>query len=130
MKRRQFIKRSAIFSAPSILPSSVLGQGGATAPSERIGIGLIGCGGQGNGVFNGILNNKQVIGLAVCDPDAERMNKSRDNVNKRNGSKDCATYGDFRELCANKDIDAVVVGTPDHWHAVAAMEALRNGKDV
>jgi predicted dehydrogenase len=111
------------------VPASVLGQG-AVAPSERIGVGLIGCGGQGSGVFNGMLNNKEVQGLAVCDPDAQRMNRAKENVEKRYGKKGCATHGDFRELCARKDIDAVVVGTPDHWHALAALEAVRNGKDV
>ena len=68
MKRRDFIQRSAAFSAPLILPASVLGKDGHTAPSERVTVALIGCGGQGNGVFNGMLNNKEVQGVAVCDP--------------------------------------------------------------
>ncbi|MCH7226999.1 Gfo/Idh/MocA family protein [Haloferula sp. A504] len=137
MKRRHFIQRSAAFSVPLIVPASVLGKGGTTAPSERVGVGLIGCGGQGSGVFNGMLNLKEVQGLAVCDPDAQRMNKAKDNVEKRyakekeSGSfKGCDTHADFRELCAREDIDAVVVGTPDHWHAVTALAALRAGKDV
>jgi predicted dehydrogenase len=137
MQRRQFIKHSAIFSAPLIIPSSVLGQGGQVAPSKRIGLGLIGCGGQGSGVFNGLLNSKEVQGIAVCDPDGQHLQKAKENVEKRyakekeSGSyKGCATYGDFRELCARDDIDAVVVGTPDHWHAIAALAALRAGKDV
>ena len=111
------------------MPASVLGQG-AVAPSERIGVGLIGCGGQGSGVFRGMLNSKEVQGLAVCDPDAQRMERMKGDVDKRYGKKGCAGYNDFRELCARKDIDAVVVGTPDHWHAVAALGAIRNGKDV
>ncbi len=137
MKRRQFIKRSAAFSVPLIVPASVLGRDGAVAPSERIGVGLIGCGGQGSGVFNGMLNLAEVQGLAVCDPDAQRMTKAKENVEKRyakdkeSGSyKGCDAYGDFRELCARDDIDAVVVGTPDHWHAITALAALRAGKDV
>ena len=137
MKRRHFIQRSAAFSAPLILPASVLGQGGATAPSERVTVGLIGCGGQGSGVFNGMLNSKEVQGVAVCDTDSQRANKAKDNVNSRYAKekesgafKGCDVYGDFRELCERDDIDAVVVGTPDHWHAVAALTALRAGKDV
>ena len=107
MKRRHFLKHSAFASAPLILPASVLGQGGAIAPSERIGLALIGCGGQGSGVFNGILNNKEVQGLAVCDTDSDRMNKAKAKVDGRYAkdkasgtSKGCDTYSDFRELCA------------------------------
>ncbi len=137
MKRRHFIQRSAALSAPLILPASVLGKGGAVPPSERVNVGLIGCGGQGNGVFNAMLNFKDVQGIAVCDPDAHRMNDTKGKVEQRyaeareRGSyKGCDTYGDFRELCAREDIDAVVIGTPDHWHAISALAALRAGKDV
>lgn len=137
MKRRQFIKKSAIFSAPLIIPSSVLGQGGATAPSGHIGLGLIGCGGQGSRVFNGLLNSNKVRGLAVCDTDKNRMNGLKNGVDRRYAKdkqggtiKGCTAHDDFREICSRDDIDAVVIGTPDHWHAVAAMTALRAGKDV
>ncbi|MGB1128687.1 MAG: Gfo/Idh/MocA family protein [Haloferula sp.] len=137
MKRRDFIQRSAAFSAPLILPASVLGKDGHTAPSERVTVALIGCGGQGNGVFNGMLNNKEVQGVAVCDPDAQRADNARKKTEGRyakereSGSyKGCEAYGDFREICSRDDIDAVVIGTPDHWHAVSAMAAVRAGKDV
>jgi predicted dehydrogenase len=137
MKRRHFIQRTAAFSAPLIVPASVLGKGGATAPSERVTVGLIGCGGQGSGVFNGMLNLKEVQGVAVCDVDGQHRDKRKAETEKRyakdkeSGSyKGCDAYTDFRELCARDDIDAVVVGTPDHWHAIAALTALRAGKDI
>lgn len=137
MNRRRFIQSTAAFSVPLIVPASVLGKGGAVAPSERVTVGLIGCGGQGSGVFHGMLNLAEVQGIAVCDPDGQRRGNAKDKTEKRyakdreSGSyKGCAEYNDFRELCAREDIDAVVVGTPDHWHAIAAVTALRAGKDV
>ncbi len=69
-------------------------------------------------------------GIAVCDPDKNNMNRARDHVNQKNGNKDCETFTDFRDLCAMKDLDAVIVGTPDHWHSLACLEALNNKKDV
>ncbi len=117
MKRRNFLKTSAAsaLAAPTIIPSSVLG---ADAPSNQITLGLIGCGGQGNGNLNNLMGKSGTRGIAVCDPDKNNMNRSRDNVNKRYGNKDCQTFTDFRDLCAMKELDAVIVGTPDHWHSV------------
>ncbi len=136
MKRRNFLKSSAVsaIAAPTIIPASVLGQ---EAPSKQVTLGLIGCGGQGTGNLRGLMNQQGTRALAVCDPDKNHMNRARDHVEKRYAQdkesgkyKGCQTYGDFRELCARKDIDAIIVGTPDHWHALATLEALRNGKDV
>ena len=147
--RRKFLASSAAAAAaPWIVPASALGRAGRPAPSERVTLGIIGCGGMG------ISNMEQFMGLpdvqvvAVCDVDREyTLTKGSKNafgrepakgrVEKRYGEaapggsyKGCAAYKDFRELCARKDIDAVVVATPDHWHARCALEALRNGKDV
>ena len=139
MKRRTFLKSSSAtaLAAPTIISASALGAVGATSPNSRIGLGLIGCGGQGNGDLFGLMNSKEIQTLAVCDPDKSHVDKTKAQVEKRYGEdtasgvyKGCDAYGDFRELCARKDIDAVVIGTPDHWHALAALEALRNGKDV
>ena len=54
------------------------------------------------------------------------MNRARDHENQKNGNKDCETFTDFRDLCAIKELDAVIVGTPDHWHSLACLEALNN----
>ncbi len=138
MKRRNFLKTSAasLIAAPTILPSSVFAQGDK-APSNRITLGLIGCGGQGTGNLRNLMNNEGVQALAVCDPDKNHRDRVKDQVekhyakDKESGTyKGCEAYNDFRELCAREDIDAIIIGTPDHWHAVATLEALRNGKDV
>jgi predicted dehydrogenase len=136
MKRRNLLKSSAVaaFAAPTIIPSSVLG---ADAPSKQITLGLIGCGGQGTGDLRGLMNQQGTRAVAVCDPDKNNMNRAKSHVEKQYAKdkesgkyKGCDTFSDFRELCARKDIDAIIVGTPDHWHALATLEALRNGKDV
>ena len=136
MQRRTLLKTSAasVIAAPTIIPSHVIGK---DAPSNEITLGLIGCGGQGTGVLRGLINQDGTRALAVCDPDKNNLNRTKGMVEQRyakdkeNGNyKGCDGYSDFRELCARKDIDAIVVGTPDHWHGLATLEALRNGKDV
>ena len=146
MKRSDFIKTAAAaFAAPTILRSSARAQEGQDGketptpppPSERITLGLIGCGGQGTGDMRSIMNSPDIQVLAVCDPDRNNAEQAKGHVEKHyaEGStggtyKGCDLYNDFRELCARQDIDAVIVGTPDHWHALCTLEALRNGKDV
>jgi len=136
MQRRTLIKTTAAtaIAAPTIIPSHVIGK---DAPSNEITLGLIGCGGQGSGVLRGLMHQDRTRALAVCDPDKNNMNRTKGQVEQRYAKdkesgkyKGCDSYSDFRELCARKDIDAIVVGTPDHWHALATLEALRNGKDV
>ncbi len=94
-------------------------------PSEQIRIGCIGVGNQGGG------NLKKVIDhvVAVCEVDSTRLGAAAAQVKKTTG-RDCATYADFRQLLDRQDIDAVVVTTPDHWHAVPTITACQAGKDV
>ncbi len=133
ISRRRFLKAGLATAAvgPFIVPSSALGLAGAVAPSDRITIGLIGCGLHGAGWnLDQVFRSKDAQVIAVCDVDDERTEKARAKVEKHYGQKGCQTYGDFRELLRRKDIDAAMVCTPDHWHVIPAMMAALAGKDV
>jgi predicted dehydrogenase len=136
--RRSFLKMSMSVAAaagfPTIVPSSVFGQ---TAPSNRINIGAIGVGRISRGHdLPGIWQFDQARIMAVCDLDSNRVEAGKALVNnfyaKKTGKKyDGVTgYSNYRELLANKDIDAVVISTPDHQHAILAVDAVHAGKDV
>ena len=130
--RRTFLKASAFTVAPLILPSRIFG---ADAPSKRINIGMIGIGRQAyNPNLTQFLGEKDCHVMAVCDVDAWRMEQGRLKVQeyyaKRNIPSSCKTYKDFRDLLADKDIDAVMISTPDHWHTPMAVAAVLAGKDV
>lgn len=133
--RRQFIKQAGAVTAgaisfPYIIPSSALGKDGATAPSERIVMGWIGTGGQGRGLMNTFMSYPDVQVVAACDVDESHLAEAVATVNEKYANADCKGFADFRELLGNKDIDAVTVATPDHWHALASVAALNAGKDV
>jgi predicted dehydrogenase len=131
LSRRNFIKSSLVAGAatalPSILPSRVFGQ---EAPSKQITVGIIGAGNIAQMHIETLLGFTDVRILAVCDVDAMRRSSAVEKINVFYGNRDCLAFGDFRELCARPEIDAVWVCTPDNWHALAAIEAVRNGKDV
>jgi predicted dehydrogenase len=133
--RRQFLKQAGTATAgavafPYIVPSSALGKDGAVAPSDRVIMAWIGTGGQGRGLMSNFLAFPEVQVVAACDVDESRLAEGLGRVNERYGNEDCKGYHDFRQLLARKDIDAVVVATPDHWHALASVAALDSGKDV
>ena len=137
--RRAFLKSAAAsagaaMALPAIVPSSVFG---ADAPSNRVALGHIGVGGQGSGLLGGFLGLAEGQSLAVCDPIKERREARAADVEKHYAAeaaagsyKGCKAYNDFRELLARKDIDAVVIATPDHWHVPIALAAVQAGKDV
>ncbi len=138
LSRRGFLRRSALLGAglvlPAVVPSRVFG---ASAPSERITVGCIGVGRMGMGDLSEAVGIPEVQVVAVCDVDAHRVENAKRFVEgryrERSGeasSQGCATYGDFRELLSREDIDAVQIVTPDHWHAIPAIEAARAGKDI
>jgi predicted dehydrogenase len=133
--RRHFIKTAtASVAAPFILPSRVWSA--ATAPNSRINLGFIGMGKMNSGHLGNFLGRDQTQIVAVCDVDTTRREAAKKRVDegyaKKAGAdyKGCAGYNDFRELLARKDIDAVVVATPDHWHAYIGIAAVKAGKDV
>jgi predicted dehydrogenase len=133
--RRQFAKvAAASVAAPFILPSRIWSA--ETAPSERLTLGFIGVGKMNSGHLNSFLGRKEVQIVAVCDVDTNRRENAKKTVEERYskdkeaGFKGCEAYADFRKLLERKDIDAVVIATPDHWHAFIAIAALNAGKDV
>jgi len=143
LTRRGFVGKAGLavgagLAFPHLVPSSVLGADGKTAPSSRITLGFIGTGDHGIGRnLNGFLGHADAQVVAVCDVDTERRERAKSIVEQRyaqafgQGSyRGCAAYNDFREIIARDDIDAVVISTPDHWHVIPAVMAARSGKDV
>jgi predicted dehydrogenase len=98
-------------------------------PNDEIVMAAIGVGPQGTYIMNKAMDRRGVRFVAVCDVDAARREKAASEVKKEQGG-DCAVYGDFRELLARGGIDAVTIGTVDHWHALTAIAAMKAGCDV
>lgn len=142
ISRRSFIRHAGVAGAvlgfPTIIPSSVLGADATVAPSNRIALGFIGTGDHGVGRnLNGFLNQPDAQIVAICDVDARQRERARQFLEKRLAQgtaklnvRDVAAYNDFREIIARKDIDAVMISTPDHWHVIPAILAAQAGKDV
>ena len=134
LSRREFLKSAAAAGAavafPAVIPASALGLGGAIAPSSRIVMGAVGVGGQGTGDLRGFLGFPEVQVVAVCDVVKGHRDSAKSIVDSRYGDAGCAAVGDFREVTRRRDIDAVLVATPDHWHALVSIDACRHGKDV
>jgi predicted dehydrogenase len=135
--RRQFAKKLVVaFAAPAFLRSATLGLAGAVAPSGRIRMGLVGCGihGAGWNLDQMFANPHQQV-VAVCDVDNGHAAEAERRVNEHYSSTlgyayRCDVYRDFRDLVNRSDIDAIDVATPDHWHVLPALMALRTGKHV
>ncbi len=128
MNRRGFLRAgaSAAASAPMLVKSYAHGAG----PNDRIVMGCIGMGGRGRGDMGNFLGFDDVQVVAVCDVAGEHARQAKEMVDGRYGNKDCACYGDFREVTRRADVDAVLIGTPDHWHALISIDAMKHGKDV
>ncbi len=146
VSRREFLKAtgssgagllaaSALGGFPAIVPASVLGP---HAPGNRINVGQIGAGRIARvHDLPGVWKYETARIVAVCDVDSRRLAEGKQLINgyyaKQTGQSSydgVRAYGDYRELLANPDIDAVVISTPDHWHALIAIAAVRAGKDV
>ncbi len=137
LTRRQFVRRAGAGAvlAPWVAPS--LAGAVQVSPSERLTMGIIGCGGMGNADLGAFLSQPDVQVLAVCDPDSSHREATRQRVethyarNTPSGTYNgCDAYNDFRELLAREDIDTIVMATPDHWHALVVVAAARAGKDI
>lgn len=134
MVRRDFLKQSgglslgvgALLAAPSLFLNRTRAQTGES-PSQAIGVGIIGVGGQGKSNMMTPTMVKHV--RAVCDVDKKRVEEAQKQLAEKTGAV-AKGYGDYRELLENKDLDAVLVATPDHWHALPAVHACQAGKDV
>ena len=126
-RRRNFLKSTAVASAPFILPSSIWGA--KIKPNDRVVMGFIGMGKQNNGLLNNFIG-QGIQAVAVCDVDTNRRKNAEKIVNQKHKNSDCQAFVDYREITEDKNIDAVCIATPDHWHSVITISALKNGKDV
>lgn len=135
MKRRSFIKKSAVASSAfSIVPSHVMGFSGVT-PNDKIQLGFIGVGRQGRGLMTNFVNYDNAAVVAVSDIDIKKMvyfteTFQKQLVRKKKASQQLNEIKSYRELLGRKDIDAVVIASPDHWHAQMAVDAAKAGKDI
>jgi predicted dehydrogenase len=128
--RRVFLKNTAITTAGLSLIPSLSGALVGCAPSDRINIGLIGCNGMGFADLSAFLEHPQVECIGLCDIDDSVLNRRAADVEKIRGKKPANLYKDWRNLIDNKDINVVIVGTPDHWHCMQMIAACEAGKDV
>ncbi|HID23791.1 MAG TPA: Gfo/Idh/MocA family oxidoreductase, partial [Planctomycetaceae bacterium] len=148
--RREFLRAAGAVAAPIVVPGTATWAGKRTAPNERITIGIVGLGSRGFNLIDDLLHQPDAQIVAICDVDALHYRDrpwgqgtafGREPAKKRieqryaESSRGGRFRGidvccDYRELCARDRIDAVVVATPDHWHALVALEALRASKDV
>ena len=136
LKRREFLRAAATAVGPAIIPATAFGKDAAASPADRLTMGIVGVGGQGGYHMRTLSGYQDVRILAVADVDAERREAAVEHVDnayaaeRKSGTyRGCAQYNDFRELLARPEIDAVLIATPDHWHAAVAVAAMEAGKD-
>ena len=134
LTRRDVLQSSlaagAAVALPWIVPASVFGAPERPAPSERITLGVIGIGPRATFDLGCMLKLSDCHCVAICDVQASRRNAGKKLVDKHYGNQDCKLFRDFRDLLAQRDIDAVLIATGDRWHAPLAMLAAKAGKDI
>src|SRR5690606_5031441 len=133
INRRQFVQATAAAAAaPLILTRPGVARAARRAvANEQITIGIIGAGLRAREILNGyLLGSERVRGLAICEVDRTRREHHKAMVDEKYGNTDCATYIADDEIYARNDIDAVVITTPDHWHATQCLRAAAAGKDI
>jgi len=116
--------------APWFVPAHVLGANRQTTPSNKITVGVIGVGSQGQNDMTNFLSQDDVRVTAICDVNQRRIASARDRIAKAYGSADVKVLADFRELNADASIDAVLMALPVHWHSVPALDAILHGKHI
>ena len=133
MKRRDFIQRSAALAAGSsvisMMPGAFAASPSIPGANDRILVGAIGVNGMGMSDLRSFLKNEGVECIAMCDVDRNVLEKRASETEELQG-KAPKLYGDYRKLLENKDLDMVIIGTPDHWHCLPMVEACQAGKDV
>lgn len=134
MNRRDFISKTALGAAAvTIIPRHVLGGNGFLAPSDRLNLGFIGVGKQMYGLLNQFMKIPEAMVIAAADVDSSKLNNFIGQANKLNATKaahQVEGFGQYRDLLAIKDIDAVIIASPDHWHAMHVVDAAKAGKDI
>jgi len=126
VSRRSFIAHAAAagFAAPLVVNRSAFGA------NDRIALAVIGTGSQGRGDMGAALGHPEVQVVAVCDVVGGHRDMAKQQVDRHYGNNRCESYADFRKIIDRTDIDAVLIGTPDHWHAIISVMAMKSGKDV
>jgi predicted dehydrogenase len=151
LNRRKFIRKaglaaSAMIAVPTIIPASALGKNGYVAPSDRINLAFIGAGNQAGNDVKSFLQDERVQITSICDVNKKSagywdgkvagrkfiMQLVDDGYTEKYGKKykSCRGYKDFREVIGKKDIDAIEIVTPDHWHAIPVLMAAAAGKSI
>jgi glucose-fructose oxidoreductase len=135
ISRRQFLQRNvaaalAASALPALVPVSVLGRAGQTAPNSRVTVGCIGVGPQGRGVMSNFLPQADCRVIALCDVSQRNLDQAVKMVNAAPNQGGVIVAHDYRELLARKGVDAVLIATPDHWHVPVAIAAARANKDI
>ena len=132
--RRRFLQGVVVsagaFGVPLPIASAAVAKEPSARASNKITIGCIGVGGMGTGNMRNFLGLPECRVVAVCDAYEQKRQRAKDLVDAQYDDKGCATYADFRELIARKDIDAVMIAPQDHWHALVATAAAKAGKDM
>ncbi|MRS63535.1 Gfo/Idh/MocA family protein [Larkinella terrae] len=131
--RRKFLQQSSQIATglglSTALPADLLASQPKTAPNDEVVVGLIGCNNMGWHDLTSMLKHPGVRCAALCDVDSNVLNKRAAELEKMSGKKP-VLYSDFRKLLENKDLNAVIIGTPDHWHCLMTVYACQAGKDV
>jgi predicted dehydrogenase len=130
VSRRKFLRNTTATAAGLSLVPSLSGNLARISANDRINVGVIGCNGQGFSDLRAFLQNPEVECIALCDVDESVLNRRAAGVEEIRGQRPANLYRDWRRLIDNKDINVVIIGTPDHWHCLQMVSACEAGKDV